>query len=248
MQDMDLQYGKDIYTLNGIKIKHPSLNDIREFGEDLYLKSCSLFTVTPYDYMVELEDSGIDFLDLTNYDLFLEMFKLDESKEFIKFFLGEYNFRLAQNTVNQDIVLYDKEKDVVIDRLIYEEISVFIKRINMIPLNPPYDIENLKSKPFLTNMILEDMRAKRERQKYKKKINTQSELSNLIRFLIWNNRVGYTYDSIWGLKVYQFYEGIMSLQKTDNYKNIMLGLYTGNIDAKKTNLDESSWISKIKIT
>lgn len=247
ISDTLLQRGIDYTTQNGIKIHHPTLNEIDEFGEKNYMFAMSIFASTSYDYMVELDDMNIDFVDISNYDLFLSLYSTDEAKYACSIFLKNYNFQHMYNTITEETVLYDEESGILIDRLIYEEISTFIKRINMIPLNPPHDINNLRDKPFLKNMILEDMRAKKERAKYRNNIQKQSELSNNIRFIVWNNTVGYNYNNIWDLKIYHLYEGIISLQKTDNYKNTMLGLYTGNVDGKKVNLESISWLSQIKI-
>lgn len=244
ISDMMLQRGMDFITSNDIIVKHPTLEEIDKLGEDKYAQIVNIFTARPYDFMVELEDSGVNYLSLTNYDLFLELISNDMEMNY-KLFLRDINELTPMiNTSNDEIVLYDKQNDVIIDRMIYEEISNFIRRINMIQQKPPHT----PNTQMMKQMLIDDMRAKRERSKYERKILKQSELSNLIRFVVWNNQAGYNYDNIWSLKIYQLYEGLISLQKTDNYKNTMLGLYTGNVDGSKINFEEISWSSRIKIT
>jgi len=246
IDDLELQEGIDYVTQNGIVIHHPTIKEIRKFGEKRYTHAVSIFSSTAYDYMIELEESGTNFLEVSNYDLFLLLYNSEESMEVCKIFLQDYTFELMVNTDNEEIVLYDNVKNIIIDRLIYEEISAFIKRLNVIPLNPPHDLENLKKKPFLKNLLLDEKKFDRKIAMKKKKIQ-QSELSNNIGFIVWNNSVGYNYDNIWDLKIYQFYEGLIRLQKTNNYNHTMFGVYSGNVDSSKLNFEEISWYSRIKI-
>lgn len=245
IDDMLLQIGEDYITSSGICVHHPTLREIKDFGEDKYLRAINIFTATPYQYMVELDEMGIDFLTMDNYEFFLSFYS-DIGNEICEILLGKCNYGIYYNNLSQETVLYDKDTGKMIDRLGYEEISYFIKRVNIIPITPPHDIENLKKKPFLKNMLLEEMKVEKEINSKRRKI-TQSELSNNIRFLIWNNTIGYNYSNVWDLKMYQFYEGIISLQKTDNYKWTMTGIYNGNIQQDKVKIDEVSWLSKIKI-
>lgn len=248
INDILLQKGMDYVTTSGIKVHHPSLEEIDSFGESNYYNAVNAIVATTYDYMIELENMGIDFVEMDNYELFLGLISEKEAMHNCRIFFGEYGFGYMQDSDNEDIYLVQEVTGAILDRLAYEEISTFVKRINMIPIKPPHDIENLKTKPFLKNMLLEDMKAKRQRRMYQLSNMRQSELSNNVRFVVWNNTVGYNYGNIWDLKIYQLHEGIVSLQKTDNYKNTMLGLYTGNVDGKKIDFESISWSSRMKIT
>lgn len=242
IDELLLQSGEDYVTSNGITIHHPTLKEIKDFGESKYSSIINPFMSKPYDYMVELEDGGVNYLTLTNYDIFLMLYSHINSED-MKFLLGDYDFRQIINDDTGEVILYDHASDKVIDRFIYEQISSFIRKIYGVSDKPPH-VPNSK---FMKDMLMDDMRVQRRLAESKRKNGKiQSELSNLVRFLVWNNTSGYNYSNIWDLKLYQFYEGVLSLQKTDNYKSIMFGIYSGNVDSSKINFEEVSWISRLK--
>lgn len=243
ISELLLQDGKSYKINQHLTVKHPTIDDIRssEKNETDYNNAVSLLCLKPYDLMVELDDKGIDYYTLSNYDIFLMLHSIPSYKEALKFLVGEYDFRSATNTINNEQILYDGMNDVVIDRLIYSEMSNFIKKINFISDKTEFNPGN----KYTRKIILEEKRRQQNRKK-----NNQTEFSKLasqIRFLVWNNQLGVTYKTVGDLYIYQFYEGIYSLKKTDHYKQIMNGIYSGNVDQKNINFEDIDWSAHIKL-
>ena len=74
---------KEFTCTNGLKLKNYTVEDIvglkdDGLGENSYFKLLNLFIVRPYDMKVTLWDSGIDYIDLQNYDIFILLWQNDD--------------------------------------------------------------------------------------------------------------------------------------------------------------------------
>ena len=89
---------------------------------------------TPFDLMVELDDIGIDYESITNYQLFLLMMESiaanEENTEILFGNLDLKNFKAAKNTKNGERVFYDPTNDIAIDQMIALEICNAIRKIH----------------------------------------------------------------------------------------------------------------------
>ena len=63
--------GRNYRVSRHLTVYTPRIHEIMEFGETLYFQVLNLFTRKPYDIAVELSDNGIDYQELTDYDLWL---------------------------------------------------------------------------------------------------------------------------------------------------------------------------------
>jgi len=125
--------GKDIEINNNIIIKHPSIKDVLDMGEENYNKAIHIFVATPYDYMVELYDMGKLYPEVTNWELFVNLLSINVYENSYKKIIGNYDF-IPYKKENGETVLYNKEKNFIIDELLYQKISIYLKIINDIPL------------------------------------------------------------------------------------------------------------------
>jgi hypothetical protein len=112
--------GKKLKLADGIYVNHPIIEDILnysndEHGFDNYCNGINVLVCDPYDYMVMLDDMGIDYEDADNFDVFCilwnkcfenyeknkELFDLlnahpiDYVKKALTFFLGKHNFNMS---------------------------------------------------------------------------------------------------------------------------------------------------------
>ena len=73
MPSINLLYKKEYAVNDHIKIMIPTVEKVLD-NEDAYYSMVSMITATPYDMMVQLDDIGIDFMTLNDYQLFLLVF------------------------------------------------------------------------------------------------------------------------------------------------------------------------------
>ena len=58
-----------------LSIRIPTVGEILE-DEDKYYGIVSSLTATPFQYMVQLDDIGIDYTQITDYQLFMMLFPM----------------------------------------------------------------------------------------------------------------------------------------------------------------------------
>ena len=130
MDELQLFRGKDYEINDRIKIHHPTLNDIVDYGEQNYYGLVSRLTSIPSDYKGQLDELGFDYEEVAEFDLFILICKglnVEESK----ILFGDLNFanlNLFKITNTDEPVLYNEEQDFTIDRAIYEVIMEFIRK------------------------------------------------------------------------------------------------------------------------
>lgn len=233
IDDLFLLSGEDYKINEKLKVRHPTIRDILYIGERKYWEYINLFCLKPYDLMVQLHDLGIDYADVTDYDLFLLLYR--EYKDALKWLIGYDEFEMKLNTVNNERVLYDSENDVLIDRLIYEQISSFIRAINLISDKNEFNPGDETAK----KMLIKQKRKELDRIKGKEQ-SFKSILGNQVSSVLLHK------SNVFDMPIYELNNMIFRLRKRDNYTNLMFGIYTGNIDTKDIDMEDIDWMSGIK--
>lgn len=242
IDELALINGKKHICSNGLMIKNPILKEIVDFGESKYNSLVDLFCSKPYDYMVQLDDLGISWNEVSNFDIFTMLFSTDledYNKSLSWLFDLECNFDKYLNQENGETVFFDEEKNIKIDRLIYEEISNYLKFINFISEEREFNPGD-----YMARMMVLEQERKRIKRLMRHPKPPESRLSCLISFLVWNNTSGMRYEDIFNLSIYQFHDGVKRLLKTDNYRNKMFGYYSGNIDPKNLDIEKIHWANR----
>lgn len=236
MATYNLLYKDFIPVGDRIKVRIPKLREIIE-KEDEYFGMVSIFTATPYDFMAELDDIGIDFTELNEFDLFMLLsIGLAESDTSLLFEDLDFSlFERAVNEQNGNLVLIDREHDIVIDRGVLSEIAMALRKI--------HHIEPSRKKPGneeAKKYMIE--RAKKKRARNRKR-NAASQLEQLIVALVNTEQFKYNYESVLDLSVYQFNESVAQVVTKIDYDNRMHGVYAGTVDIKHMSQDDLTWLS-----
>lgn len=219
-----------------ITVKIPTVGDIIE-NEDKYYESISLIVSTPYDMMVQLDDVGIDFTKITNWDLFCLLFKNLQNRDMSLIF-GDINlndFETAVNKQNGNIILLNRKTGAIIDRAIHDKICRFLRQILCIEKNTKKPA-NDESKKYMIERA-------RRRQKNRKQKSEQSQLESFIVALVNTSEFSYDYSSVLNLTIYQFYASLHQIIKKVKFDNLMIGCYAGTVSIKELDQKELNWIS-----
>lgn len=235
MATINLLY-KDRYPINDrISIVIPTVGEILE-DEDGYYGLVSILTAMPIDMMVQLDDLGVDFTEINEYELFLLYFKALASMDTSLVFgdLDLSRFSPAVSEENGTIVLLDTENDIVIDRNIHAMIADALREIHHMKkdVRKPY---NKEAKDYLIERA-------RKKQKRKRKQKQRSQLESLIVALVNAGEFKYDYASVRTLSIYQFNESVQQIVQKVNYDNTMRGVYAGTVDPKKLSQDDLTWL------
>ena len=225
------------YAINdSISIIIPKVGEIIE-DEDAYYNLVSVLTAMPIDLMVQLEDAGIDFTSINEYELFLLMFAGFKSQDTSLVFgdLDLSKFKIAVNEENGTVVLLDEEHDIKIDRAIHGQITGVLRKI--------HHLEKNRRKP--ANDEAKQFMLKRAREKLKRRKNRKedSQLESLIVAMVNTEQYKYDFEGTKELSIYQFNESVRQIIKKVDYDNRMYGVYTGTINAKELSQDDLNWLT-----
>lgn len=219
-----------------LSIVVPTVRQVLE-DEDGYNALISCVLASPNDYMVQLYDNGIDFDKISSYELFLMFFmglkEMDTSLVFGDLDLS--GFEYAENAETGMMVLLDKGQDIVIDRVIHDQICMELRKINHLEkeIRKPGNEEAKK-------YMIERARIKQRRAAMK---NKSSQMEELIVALVNTEQFKYGYEEVLDLTIYQFTASVYQIIKKINYDNTMIGCYAGTVNAKELSQDQLNWLT-----
>jgi len=228
------------YQINDkISVHVPTIEEIFDYGDQKYYSIVQTLVATPFDLMVELDDIGIDYETITDFQLFvlmIESIAINEEDTSILFGnLNLKNFQEAKNQQNGEHVLWDKENEIVIDQMIALEICNAIRKIHFWEA-PIGRAGNVEAKQYL----IQRNRIKKQRLAKKP---YKSFLENIIISLVNTEEFKYDYESVMDLSIYKLNASWRQIQKKKHWEQTMNGAFFGTVDLSKINLEKISWLS-----
>ena len=218
-------------------IRIPTVGEILE-DEYIYYSIVSSLTASPFQYMVQLDDMGIDFTTITDYELFLMLFPIYAKSDLSILFgdLDTVGFGVYTEQKNNSQVLYNPNNNIVIDELVYNDLADTIRKINL--------FEKVKSKPGNESARKYLLEKERKKQKRDAKKTKEPYLEKLVIALVNTSEFPYNYETCMDLSIYKFNQSFKQIQQKITFDNTMIGVYAGTVDTSKmTNKDALSWIS-----
>ena len=235
---MSLLNAKSIEITDKLSLRIPTVGEILE-DEQSYYNIISSITATPFQYMVQLDDMGIDYTTINDYELFIMLFQI-LAKSDLSILFGDLNLSdigRYKNNKNNSIVLYSSKNDVIIDELVYSEIVKYIRKIN--------NLKRENRKPG--NEEAKQFRIKLERKKQKRNARKPYEpyLEKMVIALVNRPEFKYNYEQTNDLTIYQFNKSFEQINTSINFENTMIGVYAGTVDTSK--LKDKSCLSWLPI-
>lgn len=212
--------------LPNLSLRIPTVGEI--LGDEArYYNLISSLCATPFQYMAQLDDIGVDYAAVSDYDLFLMLLPSFAQGD-ISMLFGDADLSdlsVRKNTQNDTLVLYSKKNDIVIDEWIYRQMTDCIRKIN-----------NLK-KEIRTpgNEEARKARIRLERKKQKKHAGRPYEpyLEKLVVALVNRPEFKYGYEQALRLTIYQLNQSFEQIKTSITFEHTMAGIYAGTVDASK---------------
>lgn len=231
-----LLYKASIEVTEKINVCIPTVGEIWD-DEDNYYKLLLMLTATPYEMMVQLDDMGIDFTSIDEYQLFCLLFPAIQSSD-TRLIFGDLDlsgFKYVTDKTNGEILLFDEANDIAIDKSVYKKIGQALRKINFIEKN-----NKKPANEEAKNFLLERARIKQRRQSGKP-INSQ--LEDLIIAMVNTSEFHYNFDTTRKLSIYQFNASVRQIIKKVNFDNTMIGCYAGTVSMKDINPNQLNWLN-----
>lgn len=236
MATQNLLYKSELAINDFIKIRIPTVEEVLEH-EDEYYALVSLLTAMPIDMMVQLDEIGIDFTAINEYELFLLLFTSLKERDTGLVFgkLDLKPFHTAINEQNGTVILLNEKTGARIDRAIYGQIAGILRKI--------HHLEKNNRKP--ANGEAKEFMLKRARDKMRKCTSrtTDSQLEELIVALVNTEQFHYGFEGVRKLSIYQFNECVRQIIKKIDYDNKMHGVYAGTVNAKDLSQKDLNWLT-----
>ena len=248
--ELKLYRGDDYVMPNGVVIHCPTLGNICDYGEKEYLSMISLFTSTTIDRCAQLDDMGIDYTQITNFDMFiifLQMLTADgEIKEGIqtiatRILFGDLDFSKFKIAQSDKGVCLVGENNIILHENDFEAITAYLRKMNGMP-EPLY--KTVKNE-FAKRQLIDDARNDAEFQRKLAAFKGEhSQYQPLISALVNHPSFKYNWHTVWDISVYAFFDSLKRIQIIDNANHLYTGLYSGCIEYKNIKKD-LDWLKPI---
>lgn len=230
---------KKSYITDKLYVRVPTVGEVLK-NEQLYYSLVTALTSSPYQYMVQLDDMGIDYTEISDYDFFLIMFMYHRMDDMSLIFgdVDVSNYDICYDHNNQLKILCNgiSNDDFVINEFTYNLIADTLRKINCFE-KCKYEPGNEHAKKYLIE---------KERRKLKRKAKKPYEpyLEKLVIALVNTPEFPYNYDQCMDLSLYRFNQSFKQIQHKINFDNVMIGVYAGTVDTSKiTNKECLSWLN-----
>lgn len=242
MENRSLLNQSSVQITDQLSLRIPTVGEILK-NESAYFSLVSIMTSTPFQYMVQLDDLGIDYTEITDFQMFQIFFPV-YAKQDISIIFGNLDLSdigmYHDHSIDLD-VLYSPSTDIKIDEFVYYNMAKTMRQINCIK----YERKKPKGENTKKYLLEKERRHLKNLERMRKhKEYEQSEFEKLIVALVSNDQFKYNYESIQNLSIYNFYQSFQQIQHEINFNNVMRGVYAGTIDTSK--LQDRSCLSWIK--
>ena len=185
--------------------------------------------------MVQLDNIGIDFTTISDYQLFMMLFTV-YAKSDLSIIFGDLDTSdfIVQGEEGYEF-LYSPKNKLEINEEVYYDIVNTIRKINL--------LEKVNYKPGNESARKYLLEKERKKQKRNAKKKQEPYLEKLVISLVNTSEFKYDYDSCMDLSIYKFNQSFRQIQHKIAFDNTMIGVYAGTVDTSKlSNKDILSWI------
>ena len=236
---MGFPYVIDLESAEGsITISVPTMRTFIELGEKRYLQTINVFTTNTTEYRVPLWDVGIDWNEISDFELFCMLYKQIDS-EISKSIFGDFDFNdLELYKKDEIVVLYDEKKNIEINEEVYQHIAQYLRII--FNINPP---EKITKDKFLKEMYIKKDRVDAEIKKKKQKENPS--IQPLISACVNHPGFKYKLKEVLDMGIYEFYDSVARLNIYESTTAVLKGMYSGFVDSKAFKPDDFNFMREL---
>lgn len=235
-----LALGEDFEINDDITIHSPTVGEIIRFGENNYFSLIYIFCSTSSDYKAQLDSVGVDWQDLSDFDMFRQLFMGNKDKDMSILFgdLDTQNFAMALDNQKNEVVLRNKLTGVVIDRLTYDLISEYFCSANGIKKHT----EKAANEATRKALIMEAQ----DKLLVQRTEENEPRLMELALSMACCPGFKADYFGAMDYPISVFMNHVRKIQQINDYEHTMHGVYAGTVEFGKIPKSQLDWMSKPK--
>ena len=242
--ELQIYRGKDFIIKEGIIISQPTLDEICNYGEREYFQLIHTFTSTPADLKWQLDESGIDYTQISDFELFYHMTYRMFTKEMTSIIFGDLDWSKFQRySQTQDdsekLILYHPDDNIVVDEFTYLLITEVLRKIHGLKRN-----NQLPGNETTKRILIEDAK---EEYLANKNREYRSQLKNLISAMINSEGFKYNHSEVWNMKINAFMDSVQRISKIQNANLLLQSGYSGyGISLKDVDKQQLNWLGDLE--
>lgn len=236
-------YFNDDFKINDkIIIHQPTIQEIVDWDDNKYYSMVYTLCSIPSDMKSFLFDNNIDWEELSDFEFFISISRAFTKEETSIIFGNTIDFSKMEISIDKEngqVVLYDKEKDIVIDAYIYQRMIDYLRKMHaIVPL-----IEKSINKRSKMALIEYDRDLKLQNSNSK----SDSILLPLISSMI--NSAGFKYkkSELKEVGIFEFMDSVQRIQVIMSTDALIKGMYSGMVDTKKIEKKEFNWMRELTV-
>lgn len=209
-------------------------------GFNDYFVTLANFCSTPSDHKVELDDVGLDYSKIEDFEFFRMQYKVfdnEKSKKSLELLFGSFDitkFTPMTRTTIGDLVLVNDNGDIFDNAVYIRVMSILRER---------HGFARRCDKPGNEHTRLYLIEKERRRKMYNHDNPNARNFENDIIALVNTPESKYDFTTVWNLNIYQFNKSLAQIQKLKTYSFIMQGIYSGFVSSKDINLESINWLN-----
>ena len=248
---MGLPYVVDLEGINGkITVYSPTLGQAIEKGFDKFYSGINPFIANTTTYRLPLWEMGVDWNEITDFDLFCILLQAGLNKEIMDLFFDKNinwsKFQLVakyDEDGNTKKSLFNEESDIEIDENVYFHLSQYIRKVVM--REPD---EKLTKDPALKQWYIQSDKREKANAEWKKENNKENgsmTIQSLISTCV--NHPGFKYkkSELMEIGINEFFDSVKRLQIYESAVASLHGAMSGMIDSKKLPKDAANIFREI---
>lgn len=239
-------YGGNSYRINDdISIRQPDLGEIRDYGEKRYFNMVHTLCSVGADLKWQLEDIGIDYTKIPDYELFYSILTGGYCKEDTKILFGNTLDFSQMKIVHDDnikdnvmIQFLENGDQIRIDKFIYSSIVNILRKMHKFKRN-----DEIPGNETTRQILIDDAREEYEENKNKP---SKSYLLPLISTMV--NSEGFKRNDItvFDMKIRAFMDSVSRVSKIKNAELLLQSGYSGfGIDLKKIDKESLNYMGEL---
>lgn len=241
--ELKIYRGEDFVVSDYIVIHQPSLAEICDYGERDYYNMIYQLTSTPQSMKSQLWDMGVDYTEITPYQLFYNLLYKIYPQEQTSIIFGDLDltkFQVMQRKDDESIVLCQSIDDnlVVIDEFTYNMIVDYLREVHNIEKD-----ERIPANESTKMILIDDDRDAIEINKRKE---YRSQLKNLISAMVNCEGFKYNHAQVWDMKINAFMDSVKRISKIKNAHLLLQSGYSGfGISLKDIDKKQLNWLGEL---
>jgi hypothetical protein len=221
-----------------VTVKAPTIGDILAIGESRFYSNLSILVGNTTQFRLMLWEAGIDWNTITDFQLFIIMYKQLEPDVIGLLFdnIDFQNFEVYERPKedgSMERYLYDKETDTEITELVYQYFHQYLQNVfNMKPERELTPDKMLKEAWIRKDQI-------ELRQKQKKGENSSFSFVPLISTYINHPGTKHSLKELREVGVAEFFDSLKRIQVYEHATAVLKGMYSGFVNSK--DIDPSAY-------